>query len=88
MEKIQKDGLPGHKYYMEVEKAIHQCENCTDEKAANVYRDKEFITKCALTALEIYNNEYSDEKIELADKDPELHFVIQQSGRKCQLRAS
>ena len=62
MEKIQKDGLPGHKYYMEVEKAIHQCENCTDEKAANVYRDKEFITKCALTALEIYNNEYSDEK--------------------------
>jgi hypothetical protein len=62
MEKIQKDGLPGHKYYMEVAKVIHQCENCTDEKAANVYRDKEFITKCALTALEIYNNEYSDEK--------------------------
>lgn len=62
MEKIQKDGLPGHKYYMEVEKAIQQCEDCINENAANIYRDKEFITKSALTALEIYNNEYNDEK--------------------------
>lgn len=63
IDKLEKqEGLPGHKYYMEVEKAIHQCENCTDENAADIYSDKEFITNCLMTALNVYNNEYSDEK--------------------------
>lgn len=58
----KQEGLPGHKYYKEVAKAILQCKNCTDENAANIYRDEEFITNCLMTALNVYNNEYEQEK--------------------------